>query len=131
MDLNNLRKAMKKTTFKGLEFTENHRQAVQQKIEQFVSVEDLRQVVLQLLTQQKTGYELTQLLHVRTIKGLENNEGALYVLLHQLEQEGQIYANWSDQGEKFYVLSDKGKKSLVQDSPKNLAWRSIVQGWGS
>lgn len=130
MDLNNLRKSMKKTTFKGLEFTDQHRQAVQEKIEQLVSIENLRQVVLQLLIQQKTGYELTQLLHVRAMKGLEKNEGVLYVLLHQLEQEGLIYAHWSDEGEKFYVLSDKGKKSLVQSSPKNFAWKSILQGWG-
>lgn len=128
MDLNNLRKSMKKTTFKELEFTDSHRQAVQQKIEQLASVEDLRLVVLQLLTQQKTGYELTQLLHTREMKGLESNEGALYVLLHQLEQEGQLYAHWSDEGEKFYVLSKQGEKSLAQASPKKFAWKSLLQG---
>lgn len=128
MDLNNLRKSMKKTTFKGLEFTDLHRQAVQEKIEQFVSVEDLRQVVLQLLTQQKTGYELTQLLHSRGLKGIEKNEGVLYVLLHQLEQDGQICAFWSDEGEKYYVLSKQGEKSLAQVSPKKLAWKSLLQG---
>lgn len=128
MDLNNLRKSMQKTTFKGLEFSEHHRQAVQQKIEQLVLEEDLRLVVLQLLTKKKTGYELTQLLHTRGMKGIDKNEGMLYILLHQLEQEGQISAHWSDEGEKFYVLSAKGKKTLVQASPKNFAWKSILQG---
>lgn len=128
MDLNNLRKSMKKATFKELEFTDKHRQAVQEKIEQLTTVDDLRLVVLQLLVQQKTGYELTQLLHIRAMKGLEKNEGALYVLLHQLEQEGLICAHWSEEGEKFYVLNDKGNKALVQSSPKNFAWKSILQG---
>ena len=128
MDLNNLRKSMKKTTFKELEFKDHHRQAVRQKIEQLVSVEDLRLVVLQLLTQQKTGYELTQLLHARGMKGLESNEGTLYILLHQLEQEGQLYAYWSDEGEKVYVLSKQGEKSLAQASPKKFAWKSLLQG---
>lgn len=127
MDLNNLRKSMKKTTFKELEFTDHHRQAVQQKIEQLASMEDLRLAILQLLTQQKTGYELTQLLHARGMKGLDKNEGALYVWLHQLEQEGLIYAHWSDEGEKFYVLSHRGKKSLAHSSPKKFAWKSLLQ----
>lgn len=119
---------MKKTTFKELEFTDQHRQAVQEKIEQLSLVEDLQLVVLHLLTQQKTGFDLTQILHARGMKGLESNEGALYVLLHQLEQEGQICAHWSDDGEKYYVLSDKGKKSLAQSSPKKFAWKSLLQG---
>ena len=128
MDLNNLRKSMKKTTFKGLEFTDLHRHAVREKIEQFVLVEDLQQVVLQLLTQQKTGYELTQLLHSRGVKGIEKSEGMLYVLLHQLEQDGQISAFWSDEGEKYYILSKQGEKLLAQASPKKLAWKSLLQG---
>ena len=128
MDLNNLRKSMKKTTFKGLEFTELHRQAVREKIEQFVSVENLQQVVMQLLTQQKTGYELTQLLHSRGLKGIEKNEGMLYVLLHQLEQDGKIIAFWSDEGEKYYLLSKQGEKSLAKVSPKKIAWKNLLQG---
>lgn len=128
MDLNNLRKSMKKTTFKELEFTDHHRQAVQQKIEQLASIEDLRLAMLQLLTQQKTGYALTQLLHSRGMKGLKKNEGVLYVLLHQLEQEGMICAHWSGEGEKFYVLNNQGKKSLAQAAPKKFAWKSLLQG---
>ena len=128
MDLNNLRKSMKKTTFKELKFTDHHRQAVQQKIEQLASMEGLRLAVLQLLMQQKTGYALTQLLHLRGMKGLEKNEGVLYILLHQLEQEGMICAHWSDEGEKFYVLSNQGKRSLAQAPHKKFAWKSLLQG---
>ncbi|MGN4127922.1 helix-turn-helix transcriptional regulator [Lysinibacillus sphaericus] len=124
MDLNNLRRSMKKTTFKELEFTEHQRQTVQQKIEQLASIENLRLAVLPLLKQQKTGYELTHLLHSK----LEKNEGMLYVLLHLLEQEGLIRAHWSNGGEKLYVLSNQGKKSLAQSSSKMYTWKSLLQG---
>ncbi|MFY0517641.1 PadR family transcriptional regulator [Lysinibacillus sp. UGB7] len=128
MDLNNLRRSMKKTTFKELEFTEHHRQTVQQKIEQLASIENLRLAVLPLLIQQKTGYELTHLLHARGMTELEKNEGMLYVLLHLLEQEGLIHAHWSNDGEKLYVLSNQGKKSLAQSSSTMYTWKSLLQG---
>ncbi len=128
MDLNNLRRSMKKTTFKELEFTEHQRQTVQQKIEQLASIENLRLAVLPLLKQQKTGYELTHLLHSRGMTELEKNEGMLYVLLHLLEQEGLIHAHWSNGGEKLYVLSNQGKKSLAQSSSKMYTWKSLLQG---
>ncbi|MFJ7953546.1 PadR family transcriptional regulator [Lysinibacillus sp. NPDC096418] len=128
MDLNNLRKSMKKTTFKKLEFKDNHRQAVLEKIAQLSEIEDVRLAVLQLLMQQKTGYELTQLLLARGMKGIERNEGALYALLHQLEQEGQVYAHWSDEGEKFYVLSKQGEKLLKKPSSNKFARKILLQG---
>ena len=128
MDLNNLRKSMKKTTFKKLEFKDDHRQAVQRKIAQLSAIEDVRLAVLQLLTQQKTGFELTQLLYARGMKGLESNEGTLYALLHQLEQEGQICAHWSDKGEKFYVLSKQGEKLLKQPTSNKFTRKSLLQG---
>ena len=77
--LKGLRNSMEKTTFKQLEFTEQHRQQVYEKINKpNENEEDILLSVIQLLIQEKTGYELVQLLRARGIQKFEENEGLLY-----------------------------------------------------
>ena len=87
--LKGLRKSMEKTTFKQLNFSEQHRKQVYEKINKpYENEEDIFLAVLQLLIHEKTGYELVQLLRGRGIQKFEENEGFLYTLLHRLEQNG-------------------------------------------
>ena len=80
--LKGLRKSMENTTFKQLNFTEQHRQQVFEKMNQlYENEEDILLAVLQLLIHEKTGYELTQLLRARGIRKFEENEGLLYSLI--------------------------------------------------
>ena len=61
--LKGLRKSMEKTTFKQLNFSEQHRKQVYEKINKpYENEEDIFLAVLQLLIHEKTGYELVQLL---------------------------------------------------------------------
>ena len=101
--LKGLRKSMEKTTFKQLKFTEQHRQQVFERMNQLnENEEDILLSILQLLIQERTGYELTQLLRARGIRKFEENEGLLYSRLHRLEQKGFIKSNWVQTETKYY-----------------------------
>ncbi len=76
--------------------------------------EDILLAVLQLLMNEKTGYELMQLLRGRGIQTFEGNEGSLYTLLHRLEQNRFIQSSWDHEGAKYYRLNDKGNKMLAK-----------------
>ena len=111
--LKGLRESMKNTTFKQLNFTEEHRLQVHKKIHQkFESEEEIYIAVLQLLHAEKTGYELTQLLHSRGIQKIDGNEGFLYILLHRLNQKGVIDSSLDSSGDKYYKINHKGSKLL-------------------
>lgn len=111
--LRKLRKAMEQTTFKRLEFTMEQRKQVFEKIQKpYESDEELVLTVLQLLIQEKTGYDLIQLLRARGVQQFEKNEGSLYLLLHRLEQAGVIQAIWISSEEKYYQINHKGRKLL-------------------
>ena len=63
--LRNLRKAMKQTTFNQLSFNDQSRKDIHQKITLLVEKEeDVIFAVLQLLVQEKTGFELAK--HIRS-----------------------------------------------------------------
>lgn len=115
--LKGLKKAMKDTTFAHLQFSEEHRQKVNNQI----SPAALTEVILPLLVESKTGSELAELLHVRGEKSIRSNEGAIYTSLHQAEQNGELESFWNE-GEKYYRLSKKGQKRLQKKYP-NLATR--------
>ena len=59
---------------------------------------------------EKSGYELMQLLRGRGIQKFEGDEGSLYTLLHRLEQNRFIQSSWDHAGAKYYQLNDKGNK---------------------
>ncbi|MEO4052259.1 PadR family transcriptional regulator [Solibacillus sp. CAU 1738] len=114
--LKNLRKSIEKTTFKNLQFSDAHRQLVHKKIEQLQSEEEnVKLSILQLLKEEKTGYELTQLLHARGMKHIANNEGQVYTLLHELELSQTIQGRWTLDGNKYYQLMEKGFKVLQNE----------------
>lgn len=61
--LKGLRKSMENTTFKHLSFSDQHRKRVREKINaSHEKEEDISLAILQLLSNEKTGYELSQLL---------------------------------------------------------------------
>ncbi|MGY0693739.1 PadR family transcriptional regulator [Virgibacillus sp. FSP13] len=111
--LKGLRKSMENTTFKQLNFSEQQRKKVHEKInKKYENEEEIYLAVLQLLIHEKTGYELTQLLRARGVQKFEGNEGFLYILLHHLEHTGVVKSGWDSLGDKYYQLNDKGKKVL-------------------
>lgn len=79
-----------------------------------------RPLLLSLLSHGESyGYEIIQ--QVRSASGgeLEWTEGMLYPVLHRLEQEGLIVAEWrtGDTGRKrkYYRLTPGGRKSLKDE----------------
>ena len=111
--LRNLKKAMDRSEFDQLAFTEQHRKAIREKIKQQDESEDqLILALLQLLSQEKTGFELVKLIQARGLRTFDDNEGFLYTLLHRLEKRSWIESFWLESDAKFYQLTNKGKKVL-------------------
>ena len=108
--LKQLKRAIDQTAFKNVEFTNNHQQNVHKQLQ----VLPLKQMVLSMLAEAKSGVELTQALHVRGIEQIVDNEGLVYSLLHEAEQQGWLRASWMD-GVKYYQLTSMGKKQLQQE----------------
>ncbi|WP_419959556.1 helix-turn-helix transcriptional regulator [Psychrobacillus sp. BM2] len=111
MDLKILKQAMKKHTFQDVQFDKSKQQAVHKKIQQLVSIEDLKSVLLGLTQTERSGFDLTELLHMRGEQAIIQNEGLLYQCLHELEAAELINGLWKN-GEKVYFLSKKGQKQL-------------------
>ena len=112
MDLKNLKQAMQKYTFQDVQFDESEQQAVHKRIQQLYSVEDLKCALLGLTQTEKSGFELTELMHMRGEKAIFENEGLLYQCLHELEATELIYGSWKN-GDKVYILTKKGQKQLA------------------
>lgn len=75
----------------------------------------LQNIILKLLSSEikMYGYQLTQRAKELTKGELEMTEGALYPLLHKLENEGLIFAelqNVNGRDRKYYFLTNKGKR---------------------
>ncbi len=114
-----LRRLGKKKLFNELMFTEQHRRNIYQAIDrELKSNEEILIATLQLLNEKRTGFELMQLLEGRNIKKFMNQEGALYLLLHELEQKEWIASLWADDHLKYYYLQDKGRKVLMKAEEK-------------
>ncbi|PGB02312.1 PadR family transcriptional regulator [Bacillus toyonensis] len=127
--LKGLRKSMENTTFKHLSFSDQHRKQVREKINQSQEKEeDISLAILQLLMNEKTGYELAQLLRGRGIQKFEGNEGFLYTVLHRLEQNRFIQSSWDHSGAKYYQLNDKGRKMLRKAEKTSTKARFILKG---
>jgi len=126
--LRNLKRSMKKTMFSDLNFTEKHKNQVRDKIARLniKSEEELVLDILHLLNQKQTGFELTQWMRARGIHNYENNEGQLYMLLHQLEQKGYLQTNWHED-EKYYLVTNKGNKLLSLADKRRMSTKSIFK----
>ena len=105
--LKHLKKALDQTAFKNVELTNNH----QQNIHKQLQVLPLKQMMLSMLAEAKSGVELTQMLHVRCAEQIVNNEGLVYSVLHEAEQQGWLRTSWVD-GVKYYQLTKLGNKQL-------------------
>ena len=131
--LKELRKSMKNTSFNELNFNDQHRKNILEKIHKVEEKdEDIFFSVMQLLTHEKTGFDLTKNLRSRGIKRYENNEGFLYTLLHRLEKTGYIRSSWDASGAKHYQLTNKGTKILQKSestkSRKHLVLKELLEG---
>ncbi|EJQ08603.1 lineage-specific thermal regulator protein [Bacillus cereus] len=127
--LKGLRKSMENTTFKHLSFSDQHRKQVREKINaSHEKEEDISLAILQLLSNEKTGYELSQLLRGRGIRKFEGNEGFLYTVLHRLEQNRFIQSSWDHEGAKYYQLNDKGRKMLRKAEKNTTKVQFILKG---
>lgn len=79
----------------------------------------LQNIILKLLVKEVKmyGYQMTQRAKELTQGELEMTEGALYPILHKLENEGVIYSeleNVNGRDRKYYLLTEKGKKQQIQ-----------------
>lgn len=88
----------------------------------------LRNIILKLLSTEVKmyGYQLTQRAKELTKGELEMTEGALYPLLHKLENEGLIFAelqNVNGRDRKYYFLTNKGKR---QQSEQEVEMKSYL-----
>jgi len=121
--LKNLKTAMDRTAFSGTKFTEQHKQHVQRQL----NVDELKKMILSLLFEAKSGIEITQLLHVRGVQDVVNNEGMIYSILHEQENDGLVLASWND-GVKRYELTKAGKKQLQQEGHVKLTLKERLLG---
>ncbi|MCL9635718.1 PadR family transcriptional regulator [Priestia megaterium] len=131
--LKNLRKTMNREVFAQLTFTEKHKKSIREKIKQEThSEEEILLAMMQLLVQEKTGYELVSLLQSRGILNFKENEGSLYIILHRLELKGVLASSWQEEGAKFYQLNQKGRKLLkkVEEKPlsNHISFKEILEG---
>lgn len=121
--LKNFKKAMDRTAFSNAEFTNKQKENVHR----LLNEEELKNIILTLLVESKTGIEITQLLHVRGVKDIVNNEGMIYSILHEQESGGFIVASWID-GVKHYELTKLGKKQLQQNERVKLTVKERLLG---
>lgn len=116
-----------------LEFTDQHRKNIYKAIEQEIETEDkVLLSILQLLSEKKSGFQLLQQLIARGMKKFEDNEGSLYILLHDLERKEFIIAEWTRDNLKKYILNHKGKKYLRKMEAKqglpSKSLKDLLQG---
>ncbi|MGV3467242.1 MAG: PadR family transcriptional regulator [Heyndrickxia sp.] len=126
--LKNLRRVLDKTAFSNLNFTDQHRKNIKERInKQNESDENVLFAVMQLLVHEKTGYELAKNLRRRGIQKFEDAEGFLYILLHRLEQKGYLQSVWDESKVKHYRLNDKGKRILQKAENKRTKKQLVLK----
>jgi PadR family transcriptional regulator PadR len=84
----------------------------------------VRLLVLRLLHREPMyGYQMIQHLRDRSEGYFSLGEGALYPLLHELEEHGFVRARWQEQqgrpSRRYYHLTARGKRELARR----------MQGW--
>lgn len=78
----------------------------------------LQNIILKLLASEVKmyGYQMTQRAKELTKGELEMTEGALYPILHKLENEGVIFSEMQSvngRDRKYYLLTEKGKRQQI------------------
>lgn len=79
----------------------------------------LKNIILKLLAKEVKmyGYQMTQRAKELTEGEREMTEGALYPILHKLEEEGMIFSEIqivNGRNRKYYFLTEKGKKQQLE-----------------
>src|SRR5215208_268131 len=73
------------------------------------------------------GYAISQSIRSGSGEVLQVETGSLYPALHRLEKQGWVKSEWrqteANQRAKFYRLTPKGKKQLVQERDR---WSQLV-----
>ncbi len=89
-------------------------------------------VVLALLRDgPRYGYEMVQNVNARSNGALEWREGTLYPVLHRMEADGLISAQWKDyetpaggnRRRRYYALTGAGRRELARRSAE---WKSFA-----
>ena len=92
-------------------------------------------VVLALLKAgPRYGYEMVQTVNSRTNGALSLSEGTLYPVLHRLEADGLVRAEWRDartsdggRRRKYYALTGAGRRELQR---RTAEWRTFADAVG-
>ncbi|WP_456272318.1 PadR family transcriptional regulator [Bacillus sp. AK031] len=124
--LKNLKRAMKNTTFRGLDFNEAHRNEIHSKLLHEEKDEDILFAVMQLLASEKTGFQVAKQLRSRGIQKFEDKEGLLYTVLHRMESKGYLESAWIEESGKLYKLSNKGRRLLKKQEKNNVEVKSVL-----
>jgi len=78
------------------------------------------------------GYAIGQTIRTASAESLKIETGSLYPALHRLERQGWVKSDWSvtdqNQRAKFYKLTPKGKKQLLQERDR---WSQFVSAIGT
>lgn len=123
--LKNLKEKMNKTVYQQVVFSEQQKKVILERIHH----QEPLLAILQLLQTAKTGYEIKQALLRRGVNSFLENEGKLYLFLHELEMEQSIISEWKD-NEKYYTLAAKGRKILhsFEQKQRTPILKSIPEG---
>ena len=78
------------------------------------------------------GYAIGQTIRTQSAESLKIETGSLYPALHRLEKQGWVTCEWrttdANQRAKFYRLTAKGKKQLLQERDR---WSQLVSAIGT
>lgn len=78
------------------------------------------------------GYAIGATLRTQSAESLKIETGSLYPALHRLEKQGWVKAEWrqteANQRAKFYRLTARGKKQLLQERDR---WSQLVSAIGT
>lgn len=126
--LNQLKKAMKNTVFSEVNFSEKHQKNIRQAIvNEGESEEEVILAIFRMLKNEKSGFEIMDVLTSKGNAKFADNEGLLYALLHDLEQKAYIQAYWGTSEKKLYKLNDKGRKLLSKAERKKQSATFVLQ----
>ena len=89
----------------------------------------VRLLVLRLLDREPMyGYQMIQHLRDRSEGYFSLGEGTLYPLLHELEEEGFVRAEWREQegrpSRRYYRLTARGRRELAR---RMKSWRRFTE----
>lgn len=92
-------------------------------------------VVLAVLKERaRYGYEMVHLINARTNGALSFSEGTLYPVLHRLEADGMIKAEWREAGpseggrrRRYYALTGAGRRELER---RRAEWKTFADAVG-